>query len=107
MWSKLEKNILDHLSSDVEEDYGKDYILQQRNYLKSINIKTNTDISPVLQDIRHAVSAKSPFAFYAPGALAYCLLFFVSFSPTGIFDYFSKKLCEVRGSMPRALIKQP
>ncbi|XP_041625768.1 17-beta-hydroxysteroid dehydrogenase type 2 isoform X3 [Vulpes lagopus] len=107
MWSKLEKNILDHLSSDVEEDYGKDYILQQRNYLKLINIKTNTDISPVLQDIRHAVSAKSPFAFYAPGALAYCLLFFVSFSPTGIFDYFSKKLCEVRGSMPRALIKQP
>nr|XP_025716313.1 estradiol 17-beta-dehydrogenase 2 isoform X2 [Callorhinus ursinus] len=105
VWSKQEKDILDHLSSDVQEDYGRDYILEQRNYLKLINMKASTDMSPVLLDIRHAVSAKSPFAFYAPGAMAYSLICFVSFSPTGIFDYFSKKLHNFGGGLPRALIK--
>lgn len=103
VWSKHEKDILDHLTSDVQEDYGQDYILQQRNYLKLINTKANADMSPVLLDVRHAVSAKSPFAFYAPGAMAYSLLCLVSFSPTGVFDYFSKKLCNIGGGMPRAL----
>lgn len=103
VWSKHEKDILDHLTSDVQEDYGQDYILQQRNYLKLIDTKANADMSPVLLDIRHAVSAKSPFAFYAPGAMAYSLLCLVSFSPTGVFDYLSKKLCNLGGSMPRAL----
>ncbi|XP_059007883.1 17-beta-hydroxysteroid dehydrogenase type 2 isoform X2 [Mustela lutreola] len=102
-WSKHEKDILDHLTSDVQEDYGQDYILQQRNYLKLINTKASADVSPVLLDIRHAVSAKSPFAFYAPGAMAYSLLCLVSFSPTGVLDYFSKKLCSLGGGMPRAL----
>ncbi|XP_004392135.1 PREDICTED: estradiol 17-beta-dehydrogenase 2 [Odobenus rosmarus divergens] len=105
VWSKQEKDILDHLTSDVQEDYGQDYILEQRNYLKLINMKASTDMSPVLLDIRHAVSAKSPFAFYAPGAMAYSLICFVSFSPTGIFDYFSKKLHNFGGGLPRALIK--
>ncbi|XP_021558343.1 17-beta-hydroxysteroid dehydrogenase type 2 [Neomonachus schauinslandi] len=106
VWSKQEKDLLDHLTSDVQEDYGQDYILEQRNYLKLINMKASTDMSPVLLDIRHAVSAKSPFAFYAPGAMAYSLICFVSFSPTGIFDYFSKKLHNFGGGLPRALIKQ-
>ncbi|XP_077919862.1 17-beta-hydroxysteroid dehydrogenase type 2 isoform X2 [Halichoerus grypus] len=105
VWSKQEKDLLDHLTSDVQEDYGQDYILEQRNYLKLINMKASTDMSPVLLDIRHAVSAKSPFAFYAPGAMAYSLICFVSFSPTGIFDYFSKKLHNFGGGLPRALIK--
>ncbi|XP_027474848.2 estradiol 17-beta-dehydrogenase 2 [Zalophus californianus] len=99
-WSKQEKDILDHLSSDVQEDYGRDYILEQRNYLKLINMKASTDMSPVLLDIRHAVSAKSPFAFYAPGAMAYSLICFVSFSPTGIFDYFSKNCITLEGACP-------
>ncbi|XP_030875376.1 estradiol 17-beta-dehydrogenase 2 [Leptonychotes weddellii] len=106
VWSKQEKDLLDHLTSDVQEDYGQDYILEQRNYLKLINMKASKDMSPVLLDIRHAVSAKSPFAFYAPGAMAYSLICFVSFSPTGIFDYFSKKLHNFGGGLPRALIKQ-
>ncbi|XP_045295817.1 17-beta-hydroxysteroid dehydrogenase type 2 [Leopardus geoffroyi] len=106
MWNKLEQDILDNLTPEVLEDYGQDYILEQRDYLKFISRSTNTDMSPVLLDIRHAVSAKSPFAFYSPGPMAYPMLCFVSFSPTGIFDYFSKKLHHFRGGMPKALTKQ-
>lgn len=103
MWDKLEKNILDHLTPDVQEDYGQDYILRERNFLMFMQTYSVMDVSPVLLDIQHAISAKSPFAFYAPGKMSYLWLCFVSFSPTGIFDYFSKKMHSHRKSMPRAL----
>ncbi|XP_077610339.1 17-beta-hydroxysteroid dehydrogenase type 2 isoform X1 [Crocuta crocuta] len=106
MWNKLERDILDNLTPDVQEDYGQDYILKHRDYLKFISMCRNTDMSPVLLDIRHAVSAKRPFAFYSPGPMAYPMLCFVSFSPTSIFDYFNKKLCSFSGGMPKALTKQ-
>ncbi|XP_004280152.1 17-beta-hydroxysteroid dehydrogenase type 2 [Orcinus orca] len=103
MWDKLEKNILDHLTPDVQEDYGQDYILRERNFLMFMQTYSVMDVSPVLLDVQHAISAKSPFAFYAPGKMSYLWLCFVSFSPTGIFDYFSKKMHSHRKSMPRAL----
>uniref|UniRef100_A0A8C6F1T0 Hydroxysteroid 17-beta dehydrogenase 2 n=1 Tax=Monodon monoceros TaxID=40151 RepID=A0A8C6F1T0_MONMO len=103
MWDKLEKNILDHLTPDVQEDYGQDYILRERNFLMFMQTYSVMDVSPVLLDVQHAISAKSPFAFYAPGKMSYLWLCFVSFSPTGIFDYFSKKMNSHRKSMPRAL----
>uniref|UniRef100_A0A8C0DMQ5 Hydroxysteroid 17-beta dehydrogenase 2 n=1 Tax=Balaenoptera musculus TaxID=9771 RepID=A0A8C0DMQ5_BALMU len=103
MWDKLEKNILDHLTPDVQEDYGQDYILRERNFLMFMQTYSVMDVSPVLLDVQHAISAKSPFAFYAPGKMSYLWLCFVSFSPTGIFDYFSKKMHSHGKSMPRVL----
>ncbi|MBW01166.1 Estradiol 17-beta-dehydrogenase 2, partial [Eschrichtius robustus] len=103
MWDKLEKNILDHLTPDVQEDYGQDYILRERNFLMLMQTYSVMDVSPVLLDVQHAISAKSPFAFYAPGKMSYLWLCFVSFSPTGIFDYFSKKMHSHGKSMPRVL----
>uniref|UniRef100_A0A8C2XRN9 Estradiol 17-beta-dehydrogenase 2 n=1 Tax=Capra hircus TaxID=9925 RepID=A0A8C2XRN9_CAPHI len=64
---------------------------------------TDPDISPVLLDVRHAISAQSPFAFYAPGKLSYPWLCFASFSPTGIFDYLSRKIYSYGKKMPRVL----
>ncbi|EPY81771.1 estradiol 17-beta-dehydrogenase 2 [Camelus ferus] len=105
MWDKLEKSILDHLPPDVQEDYGQDYIHRQRGYLRLINNFSDPNISPVLLDIHHAISAKSPCAFYAPGKMTYPWIYFVSFSPTGIFDYFAKKKHGHGKIMPRALSK--
>lgn len=103
MWEKLEKDILDHLTSEVLEDYGQDYILAQRNFVELVDRHSNPDVCPVLLDVWHAISAKSPFTFYTPGSGTYLWLCFVSFSPTGIFDYVSKKLHNFQSSMPRAL----
>ncbi|XP_011354940.1 estradiol 17-beta-dehydrogenase 2 [Pteropus vampyrus] len=103
MWDKLEKDILDHLTPDVLEDYGQDYILMQRNYFNLINKYGHTDLTPVLLNIQHAISAKRPFTFYTPGSGAYLWIYFVSFSPTIIFDYFNKKFNFFVSSMPRAL----
>lgn len=103
MWEKLEKDILDHLTPEVLEDYGQDYILAQRNFVELVDRHSNPDVCPVLLDVWHAISAKSPFTFYTPGSGTYLWLCFVSFSPTGIFDYVSKKLHNFQSSMPRAL----
>ncbi|XP_060041096.1 17-beta-hydroxysteroid dehydrogenase type 2 [Erinaceus europaeus] len=105
MWDKLEKNILDHLSPDVQQDYGQDYILKLRNFLRFLNMHSKSDMSPVLLDIWHAVSAEHPFAFYAPGRGSYLFLCLASFFPAGIIDYCLKKMPKFGKTMPSALIK--
>nr|XP_020727940.1 estradiol 17-beta-dehydrogenase 2 isoform X3 [Odocoileus virginianus texanus] len=103
MWEKLERTVLDNLSPEVQEDYGQDYILSERSFLRLMKTSSDPDISPVLLDVRHAISAQSPFAFYAPGKLSYPWLCFASFSPTGIFDYLSRKIYTYSKKMPRVL----
>lgn len=103
MWEKLERTVLDNLSPEVQEDYGQDYILSERGFLRLMKTSSEPDISPVLLDVRHAISAQSPFAFYAPGKLSYSWLCFASFSPTGIFDYLSRKIHTYSKKMPRVL----
>ncbi|XP_036296591.1 17-beta-hydroxysteroid dehydrogenase type 2 isoform X1 [Pipistrellus kuhlii] len=103
MLDKLEKDILDHLTPDVKEEYGLDYILAQKNVLNKAFTYASSDMSPVLQDIQHAISAKRPFTFYTPGSGAYLWFCFVSFSPTGIFDYFNKKISYFNNGTPRIL----
>lgn len=103
MWEKLERTVLDNLSPEVQEDYGQDYILSERSFLQLMETSSEPDISPVLLDVRHAISAQSPFAFYAPGKLSYPWLCFASFSPTGIFDYLSRKIHTYSKKMPRVL----
>ena len=90
-------------SPEVQEDYGQDYILSERSFLNLMKTSTDPDISPVLLDVRHAISAQSPFAFYAPGKLSYPWLCFASVSPTGIFDYLSRKIHTYSKKMPRVL----
>lgn len=103
MLEKLEKDMLDHLTPDVQEEYGQDYILAHRSILTSFSVYSRSDLSPVLLDIRHAISAKSPFTLYTPGPGTYLWLCFFYFSPTGIFDYFNKKFLNFDVSMPRIL----
>ncbi|KAK1330413.1 hypothetical protein QTO34_010602 [Cnephaeus nilssonii] len=69
-----------------------DYILAQKNVFSKVLTYASSDLSPVLLDIQHAISAKRPFTFYTPGSGAYLWFCLFSFSPTGIFDYFNKKI---------------
>ncbi|XP_027789093.2 17-beta-hydroxysteroid dehydrogenase type 2 [Marmota flaviventris] len=102
-WDQKEKVILDHLPPELQEDYGRDYILQQKNFLRGIGIFSTSDITPVIRDVEHAVSAKSPSAFYAPGKLTSLFLNIAFFFPTSFLDYFEKKQNTQRKGMPRAL----
>ncbi|ELW62961.1 estradiol 17-beta-dehydrogenase 2 [Tupaia chinensis] len=102
-WDKLEKNILDHLPAEVQEDYGQDYILAQRNILSFMDKYSSADVSPVLRDVQHAVMAKSPSALYTPGRSVYLWLCLASFCPTAVFDYICENGFGPKKAMPRAL----
>lgn len=102
-WDVKEKVILDHLSPEVQEDYGRDYILQQKNFLRRIIYLNNPDITPVIRDVEHAVSAQSPYAFYAPGKMTSLFLNIAFFFPTSFLDYFEKKQNTHKKGVPRAL----
>lgn len=102
-WNKKEKVILDHLPPELQEDYGRDYVLRQKNFLRSMRLVSNADMSPVMRDVEHAVSARSPSAFYAPGKLTSLFLTIALFFPTSFLDYFEKKQQLQEKGVPRAL----
>lgn len=104
MWDKLERNILEHVSPEVQEDYGPEYIGKLRNYFHFIQLQSSPDISPVLLDVQHAVLAQTPAAFYSPGRGSFLFLCFASVSPTGLFDYCIKKLSRSIKLTPKALL---
>ncbi|XP_073911683.1 17-beta-hydroxysteroid dehydrogenase type 2 isoform X2 [Castor canadensis] len=103
MWDKMEKNVLDQLPQEVQEDYGQDYLFLNKDFLRLMSAQSSPDFTPVLQDVQHAISAKSPSPFYAPGKLAYLWVCFASFSPTCLFDYIMQKTFGQGCIMPRAL----
>uniref|UniRef100_A0A8D2DWX5 Hydroxysteroid 17-beta dehydrogenase 2 n=1 Tax=Sciurus vulgaris TaxID=55149 RepID=A0A8D2DWX5_SCIVU len=90
-WDKKMQAVLDHLPPELQKDYGRDYILAQKNFLRVFQFSTNPDITPVMRVVEHAVSAKSPAAFYEPGRDIYMSILMASFVPTSVLDYFLKK----------------
>ncbi|KAM9607619.1 17-beta-hydroxysteroid dehydrogenase type 2 [Trichechus inunguis] len=102
MWDKQQKNLLDTLAPDVQEDYGQEYILALQDFLHLSNMHSSADFSPILLDVQHTVSAKSPFALYTPGKSSYLWLCIASFFPAVVFDYLRKR-ARGSGNMHRAI----
>ncbi|XP_055992991.1 17-beta-hydroxysteroid dehydrogenase type 2 [Sorex fumeus] len=102
-WDRLEKNILEHATPDVQEDYGQEYILKLRNHVRNLEQSSSPDMSPLLLDVQHAVLAKRPLAFYTPGRGSFLLLSLASLSPTGLLDYCLKNLTMPTKTVPKAL----
>lgn len=101
-WDKMEKEILDHFSKENQEIYGQDYVHAQKLTLPVMQEKSSQDISPVLWDIQHAISARNPSAFYSPGRMAYLWICFAAYFPTSLLDYIVKRIFHPR-QLPRAL----
>ncbi|XP_005073251.1 17-beta-hydroxysteroid dehydrogenase type 2 [Mesocricetus auratus] len=102
-WNKMEKEILEHLSQETHDDYGQEYIYAQKNFLQIMKDKSFSDITPVIGDIQHAISARNPSSFYFPGRLTYLWICFISYLPTSLVDYILQK-CFAPKHMPRALM---
>lgn len=101
-WDKLEKEILDHFSKDIQENYGQDYVRTQKSTLQIMRELSNPDITPVLRDIQHAISARNPSSCYFPGRMTYLWVCFAAYSPTSLLDYIMKKYFHSK-VMPKAL----
>lgn len=101
-WDKMEMEILEHLSKEMQEDYGRDYVRAHKNHLLTMRDLSGSDITPVLRDIELAISAKNPSPFYAPGKMAYLWICLEAYFPTTVCDFVMQRYFGPK-HIPRAL----
>uniref|UniRef100_A0A8C9L8R1 Hydroxysteroid 17-beta dehydrogenase 2 n=1 Tax=Pavo cristatus TaxID=9049 RepID=A0A8C9L8R1_PAVCR len=102
LWVKQEKELVEHLSVDVQQDYGRDYLLGLKSYLLQIPACCDADLTPVLSSILHALLAKRPHGLYTPGKGAYFLLCMFCYFPLWFYDFLVSKLLGLE-SIPQTL----
>ncbi|XP_030438063.1 estradiol 17-beta-dehydrogenase 2 [Gopherus evgoodei] len=102
LWAKQEKHLLENLTPDVKKDYGEDYIEALKNFLLHMPVHSEPDLSPVLDDVLHALLAKSPHGLYTPGKSAYLTLCIFCYFPLWLYDLYIGKL-QSNKSVPSAL----
>ncbi|OPJ78172.1 estradiol 17-beta-dehydrogenase 2 [Patagioenas fasciata monilis] len=102
LWDKQEKELLENLPADTRQDYGEDYLLGLKSYLPQLVPHCNTDLSPVLSAILHALLARRPHGLYTPGRGAYIFLCIFCYFPLWFYDFFSSRIPSTE-SVPRAL----
>ncbi|XP_065590305.1 17-beta-hydroxysteroid dehydrogenase type 2 [Cyrtonyx montezumae] len=102
LWVKQEKELVEHLSVDVQQDYGRDYLLGLKSFLLRIPMRCDADLSPVLSSILHALLAKRPHGLYTPGKGAYVLLCIFCYFPLWFYDFLVRRSLGVE-SIPQAL----
>ncbi|XP_009681219.2 17-beta-hydroxysteroid dehydrogenase type 2 [Struthio camelus] len=102
LWDKQEKDLMENLPAGVRSDYGEDYLLELKSYLLRMPAHCDSDLSPVLNDILHALLAKRPHGLYTPGKGAYMPLCIFCYFPLWLYDFFISKLLSTE-PVPRAL----
>ncbi|XP_015729664.1 estradiol 17-beta-dehydrogenase 2 isoform X2 [Coturnix japonica] len=102
LWVKQEKELVEHLSVDVQQDYGRDYLLGLKSYLLRIPSHCDADLTPVLNSILHALLSKRPRGLYTPGKGAYVMLCIFCYFPVWFYDFLVSKSLGPQ-SIPQAL----
>ncbi|NXG34247.1 DHB2 dehydrogenase, partial [Dromaius novaehollandiae] len=88
LWDKQEKDLMEKLPAGVRRDYGEDYLLELKSYLLRMPAYCDSDLSPVLGDVLHALLAKRPQGLYTPGKGAYVPLLIFCYFPLWLYDFF-------------------
>lgn len=82
--------ILAALSSDVREDYGEAYISSLSSSMSRMSKQVAADLSPVVDDMIHALLSAQPKPVYTPGQMAWLLPVLHHCFPT-VYDLISLK----------------
>ncbi|KAM8799187.1 17-beta-hydroxysteroid dehydrogenase type 2 [Eudromia elegans] len=90
LWGKQEKELMEKLPAAVRRDYGDDYLLDLKSFLQRMSTHCESDLSPVLSDVLHALLATRPHGLYTPGKGAYLPLCVFSYCPVWLYDLFIK-----------------
>ncbi|KAI4872167.1 hypothetical protein NFI96_031005 [Prochilodus magdalenae] len=103
-WSRIQKEILSTLSREVKEAYGEEYICSTQSHLRSMSTVGGTDITPVLDTIKHALLSERPRAFYHPGHTAWAIPFIHRFCPTRTFDILFSNMFRYNKLQPAGVV---
>ncbi|KAM4722159.1 17-beta-hydroxysteroid dehydrogenase type 2 [Rhinophrynus dorsalis] len=103
-WSIQDQIILDNIMPDVKEDYGEDYIAKLKDLHHDMHAFSSPDLSPVLEDVCHALLAQHPYSSYTPGRLAYFIPCLFRYFPLWVYDNVSKQIFHLhKNILPRSL----
>ncbi|XP_056243089.1 estradiol 17-beta-dehydrogenase 2 isoform X2 [Seriola aureovittata] len=78
--------ILAALSSEAREDYGEVYVSSLPSSLSRMSQQCAEDLSPVVDEMCHALLSVRPRPLYTPGQMGWLLPFLHRHCPTAVFD---------------------
>ncbi|XP_044211865.1 estradiol 17-beta-dehydrogenase 2 [Thunnus albacares] len=84
--SRYRDEILAGVSSDAREDYGEAYISSLPSSLTKLSQMSAEDLSPVVDNMCHALLSVQPRPLYTPGKMGWFLPFLHRHLPTTLFD---------------------
>ncbi|XP_074534414.1 17-beta-hydroxysteroid dehydrogenase type 2 [Halichoeres trimaculatus] len=79
-------HILSALSSEAREDYGTAYVSSLLDLPSKMSQMSPEDLTPVVEDMVHALLSVHPRPLYTPGRMAWLLPFLHRCCPTAVFE---------------------
>ena len=101
--SRYRDEILEAASPEAREDYGDAYISSLPCGLSRLSQRSAEDLSPVVDDMCHALLSVHPKPLYTPGQMGWLLPFVHRHCPTAIFDVIVKTLTKYNDCEPVGL----
>ncbi|XP_076588168.1 17-beta-hydroxysteroid dehydrogenase type 2 [Chaetodon auriga] len=101
--TRYRDEILAAVSSEAREDYGEAYISSLPDSLSKMSQQCAEDLSPVVDDMCHALLSARPKAVYTPGQMGWLLPFVYRCCPTAVFDTIITTLVKNTDREPAAL----
>uniref|UniRef100_A0A3Q3JVK0 Hydroxysteroid (17-beta) dehydrogenase 2 n=1 Tax=Monopterus albus TaxID=43700 RepID=A0A3Q3JVK0_MONAL len=99
-------DILTGISSETREDYGEEYILSLVSNMLKMSQQLSEDLSPVVDDMCHALLAVRPRPLYTPGPMAWLLPFLQCYCPTAVFDSIIMRILKNDNCEPAGLSRR-
>ncbi|XP_072241449.1 17-beta-hydroxysteroid dehydrogenase type 2 [Leuresthes tenuis] len=84
--ARYKDELLAAVSPEARADYGEAYISSAPHCLSIMSQQSAVDLSPVVEDMFHAVLAVCPRPLYTPGKMGWLLPFLHRCCPTSWFD---------------------
>lgn len=94
------EEVLRAASSDVREDYGELYISSLAGSLSKMSQLSAADLSPVVDNMCHALLSAHPRPTYTPGQMAWLLPVLHHSLPTCVFEAIAMKLLKAVDHLP-------
>ncbi|KPP66068.1 11beta-hydroxysteroid dehydrogenase short form-like [Scleropages formosus] len=105
-WEEQYKKLLQEMSPGLLEEYGEEYLLETKE-LFQIHAKTaSEDLSPVINAITDALTARQPKVRYYAGPGVALMYFIHTYFPTSFSDRFLQRLFVKKKVVPLALRRQ-
>ncbi|XP_071760812.2 17-beta-hydroxysteroid dehydrogenase type 2 isoform X2 [Centroberyx gerrardi] len=101
--SRYQDELLNGLSSDTREDYGEAYISSVLDSPSKMADQLSDDLSPVVEDMRHALLSVHPKPLYSPGQTAWLFPFLYRLCPTAMSDFIIPRIFKFNDCHPAGL----